>query len=56
MLISMRVLNHLTRIVDGFAANMARVDSFGFVVVGVGLDVLFVAVLTVEAGVTLTAV
>ena len=52
----MRVLNHLTRIVDGFAANMAWVDSFGFVVVGVGLDVLLVAVLTVEAGVTLTAV
>ena len=55
MLVGVRVLNHLARFVEGFAANMARIDSFGFVVVGVSLDVLLVAV-AVEAGVTLAAV
>ena len=35
---------------------MAWVDSFGLVVVGVSLDVLLIAILAVEAGVTLAAV
>ena len=56
VLVSMRVLNHLARIVEGFPANMAGVDSLCFVVVGVSLDVLLVAVLAVEASVTLAAV
>ena len=56
VLVCVQVLNHLARIVKGFTTNMARVDSLCFVVVGVSLDVLFVAIFAVEASVTLAAV
>ena len=56
MFVAVRVLDHLARVVKCFPADLAGVDSLCLVVVGVGLDVLFVAVLTVEAGIALTTV
>lgn len=56
MLVTVRVLDHLARIIKGFATDLTGVDSLGFIVVGVSLDVLFVAVLAVETSVTLATV